>query len=415
MSDHGYVFVEDAQWTVTMNQTDVDTVLNTWDTATPAGSIDPTKGIFEIETELYGGPPDIDGWPGIVLLYYDMGCYMGQCFDGFFRSLDETNDPHSNQMDMLFLDPVHQDPGSDYMFGVMAHEFNHMIQYTYDPNEEIWLSESLAEAAMVVTGYPTDLAWLDDFVQHPSTTFWDDGTSVNYGAALLMGTYLYERGGIDLLQAITKDPAHGEGSVEAQLQALGVSANFPTFFGDLATAIAADHFTPAVRAADPYQFTLLDVGELNWTDTFSPGFDAQSIPLAVPAGALVAYRFDVTGAGQAAVVFPQYEADDLELGLIAVGGQIAVERRDAASSDWPNMTFDLGSATPVLLVLANPTNADSETSAQVTFAPGAADDDTADDDAVDDDAVDDDATDDDATDDDAGDDSGGDNGGGCGC
>jgi len=419
VSDFGYVFVEDAQWNIAMNQDDVDAIVEAWDEATPAGSIDPSEGIYDIEAELYGDPPNVDGWPGVVLLYYSMGCFMGTCFDGFFRSIDEAAGANSNLMDMLHLEAVESDPGSEYMLGVTAHEFNHMIQFMYDPNEEMWLSEALAEAAMIVTGYDTDLAWLSDFVQNPSTTFWDDGMTVHYGAALLMGTYFYEAGGVDLLNAITQDPAHGDSSVETQLADLEIADTFAYFFGDLATAIAADFFT-ADKADDPYQFELLDIGELNWTDELTPGFDLQTIELAIEAGSLVAYRFDVEGPGGATVTFPEFEADDLQLGLISVSDSgVDVERRDVTSSDWPNTTFTLPEPSTVILVLANSTNASAETTAQVTFQPAAADDDAADDDVADDDATDDDATDDDATDDDANDDDAtsgdDDDDSGCGC
>jgi len=51
VSDFGYVFVEDAHWDLDMNQTDVDAVLSAWDEATPAGSIDPGAGIYDIEPD----------------------------------------------------------------------------------------------------------------------------------------------------------------------------------------------------------------------------------------------------------------------------------------------------------------------------------------------------------------------------
>jgi len=406
VSDNGYVFVEDEQWGVAMNQ---DAILTAWDTATPPQSIDPTEGIYDIETNLFGGLLDVDGWPGAVLLYYNMGCFNGQCFDGFFRSLDLTESPGSNHMDMLHLDAVNSDPGGDYMLGITAHELNHMIQNFEDDLEELWLQEALAEAAMVVVGYNIDTDWLNDFVQNPSTTFWDDGMTVHYGAALLMGTYFYEVGGIDLLQAISTDTAHGVTSIEAQLQSLGLGDSFEVFFGDLTTATAADYFWDAKGGDNPFRFDLLDVGELNWTAETEPGFEVQTLTLDVPAGAMLAYRFDLDSANRVDVQLPEYEADSLQVGAIGIGEEVVVERRGVSSSDWPNLTIYLSDFSTAILVFANPTNTELNVEATVVFSAAPVDDDTTDDDDDDDD--DDGGDDDDASS--GGDDD--DDDSGCGC
>ena len=44
-------------------------------------------------------------------------------------------------------------PGSAYMLGVMAHEFQHLIHYVADPDEDSWINEAMSELAMSVSGY----------------------------------------------------------------------------------------------------------------------------------------------------------------------------------------------------------------------------------------------------------------------
>ncbi|MHA1567938.1 MAG: hypothetical protein ACTSXZ_00585 [Alphaproteobacteria bacterium] len=414
VSDYGYVFVEDDQWNVAMDQDDVDAILEAWDESSPAGSVDPDAGIWDIETSLFGDAPDVDGWPGVVLLYYEIGCFMGQCFDGFYRYDDQIAGPTSNLMDMLHLEATQSPPAGEYMLGVTAHEFNHMIQMTYDTNEEMWLSEALAGAAMIVAGYDTDIGWLNDFVNDPTVTFWDEEMSVHYGAALLLGTYLYEYGGIDLLQNVTADGANGENSIEDQLAALDLADTFSEFFGDMAAAIAADYFVDGAKGPDHYEY--LDIGELDWSDEIAPDFEPFTLDLTLPGGTLDAYRFDFTGADAVSITLPEFEADALEVGFFSVTGSgVKLDRYNVTSSNWPELAIDLPDTETAVLVLANPTHSEVETSAEIRFFPTTADDDTTDDDA-DDDAGDDDAGDDDL-DDDFGDDDGDDDDddGGCGC
>jgi hypothetical protein len=422
VSDYGYVFVEDAQWNVSMDQAAVDNILAAWDEATPAGSIDPDKGIYDIETSLFGDPPDVDGWPGVVLLYYEMGCFMGYCFDGFYRYQDQLNIEHSNQMDMIHFDPTHNNPGEEYMLGVTAHEFNHMLQMVTDQSEAMWLSESLAEAAMIVTGYDTDLAWLADFVADPTVSFWGDGQTVNYGAALLLGTYLYEIGGAALLQAITADSSHGVLSVEDQLIALDLAPSFAVFFGDMAAAIAADYFVDqgAAEADGRFHYELLSVGELAWSETLDNSTGAAEWTASVAGGAIAPAFIDLTAgdlAGSVALAFDDSTASGAEAALITLGASaIGVRRIDAGDEDWPTVTVDLAGADAALLVLANSATGSLETTIGLTFAAGDDDDDDSTPDDDDNDATpggdDDDDNDDDSGS--AGDDDD-DDSGGCGC
>lgn len=397
VSDNGYVFVEDAQWNAAMDQSDVDAVLAAWDESSPAGSIDPEAGIYEIETTLFGSPPDVDGWPGVVLLYYELGCFMNQCFDGFYRYDDQLAGPTSNRMDMLHLEATQQDPGGAYMLGVTAHEFNHMLQMVQDTVEETWLSESLAEAAMVVAGYPTDAAWLDDFAADPTVTFLGDETTIHYGAALLLGTYLYETGDAALLQAVTADTADGADSIEEQLADLGMADSFAIWFGDLTAAAAADYFVDqgATDADGRFHFTYLAVGQLTWDDEIEDASAKYDWEVALAGGGLKALFIDLTGDPTGLrLSLDNTTANVVEGAVAAIGAEtLAVTRFNAGSADWPAPDIDVSTAEMALVVLANPFSGDMETSVIVGFdyAPADDDDDNDDNDAsLDDDDDDDD-------------------------
>jgi len=411
VSDRGYVFVADDQWNAAMDQSDVDAILEAWDEATPAGSVDENAGIYDIETDVYGPEPDVDGWPGVVLLYYELGCFMGQCFDGFYRYEDQGDSAISNRLDMLHLEATQSPPAGDYMLGVVAHEFNHMIQMTYDLNEAMWLSEALAEAAMLVTGYNTDAAWLADFVANPDTSFWDDGETTHYGAALLLGAYLYQVGGAELLTAITADGDDGEASIDAQLQALS-GTTFNTFFGDMAAAIADDFADLPMQAElDPNLggFELLALGEIAGTDERTPDLEPFTIDFEVPAGALLAYRFTVADtANMTALTFSGDGAAMIEGALLDLrDDEMTALRFNAEWDSWPLVNSTFEGDTALLLVLANPQHSEAVGAVELDFDYQQ---ETPDDDADDDDDDDADDDDDDATADDDDDDDDG-----CGC
>lgn len=415
VSDHAYVFVEDTAWNDTMTQADVDAVLAAWDEESPAGSIDPEQGVYDIETELYGAPPDVDGWPGIVLLYYDMGCFAGTCFDGFYRYDDQLAVPHSNEMDMLHLAAANEAPGEPYMLGVTAHEFNHMLQMTYDQDEYMWLSEALAEAAMIVTGYDTDIAWLTSFLNTPGVSFFNDDQSMHYGAALLLGTYLFEAGGADLLTAVTEDPNDGENSLDDQVSELGVAGGYSEFFGDMAAAIVADHLVDAGRAdADGrFHYDALTIGEPPFdsaVECAKDGLECVWTP-DLDAGTMAEIALDNVSAAGTLYVAAELDQDEaLEGALIAVTAtDVTVTRLLADDGAWPEQTVETAGLELLAVVLANPTYAPASATITVT-GDGAADDD-ADDDA----SSDDDAGDDDFADDASGDDDDDDDDSGCGC
>lgn len=128
-------------------------------------------------------------------------------------------------------------------FSISAHELYHAIHRGYDTDEEVWIDESIAEAAMTVNGYFTDQAWLSDYLSTPNVDWGPSGadvTSVHYGACLAFGTYLWEQGGPELMQAITKEPANGWEGLDAALVSSGESRTAWELFLELGAALYFD-------------------------------------------------------------------------------------------------------------------------------------------------------------------------------
>lgn len=228
-----YVFVRDADWEKPVTQEDVDKIIQVFDHSTPR---DPKRGIYQIATEAFGEPPDKDKDPKVYILISELGQYHGHHFDGFFRYVDQTEEEYSNRLDSLYLDA--HNPSSEYHLGVLAHEFQHLIHWRYDPEEENWVNETLSEVCMILCGYYTDKRHVARYLKNtdrPLVTTAHGGT--DYGACLLWGTYLYERLGLGFLGAWVKDTAKGIQGFHSSLKALGQGGRFNDYFGDWMAAL----------------------------------------------------------------------------------------------------------------------------------------------------------------------------------
>jgi hypothetical protein len=234
-----YVFVNDADWQRPVTQADVDRIIEVFDRSSPAH---PHKGIYQIATEVFGPPPDKDGDPRIYILISELGEFRGHHFDGFFRYVDQTDQKGSNHLDMLYLDA--HDPASEYHLGVLAHEFQHLIHWRHDPEEEGWVNEALSEVSMILCGYYTDKKHVETFLKHPDRPL---VTTVHgmtsYGACLLWATYIYDRLGKEFLGRWIMEPSEGIKGFEDALKHMAVGATqrvaptFNTLFADWMVAL----------------------------------------------------------------------------------------------------------------------------------------------------------------------------------
>lgn len=243
---HLRVYAIDSVWGAGLNEARTAAVARAFEDATPA---DPTRGIYAIETGVFGEPPDVDTDPHISLLYQDMGSFRGFTFDGFFRSIDQsTTDAHSNRTEMLHLDAVRMDPTNEYMLGVVAHEFVHLLASQYG-TEDVWLSETLAEAGMAMTGYLGDLRLARNFAMTARAPLVANTAGMDYGPLFLFGDYLLERFGAPAVGTIARSRARGVASVTP---VLGTSS-FRDVFADWAVANLVDAPMP------PYGYAAFDI------------------------------------------------------------------------------------------------------------------------------------------------------------
>ena len=235
-TDHAYVVVEDTQWNVNFFQSDVDQILERWENSSIGPW--PDQGIYEINSTHLGDPPDaLDNDPRIYINYFE----FGNTSDGFFFWFDQYPDgmyyPYqSNECETVYLNTMNgQNPSGEYMVSVIAHEFEHMIHWNYDENEESWVDEGMAELAMWLYGRPDVISGFNTNPDNPLTVW--EGNWADYIKTYLWSLYYYERfGGGDVARQLIAEPMNSIFGYEAVLTALGYEGGMATLFADWAVA-----------------------------------------------------------------------------------------------------------------------------------------------------------------------------------
>ncbi|MBI3578869.1 MAG: hypothetical protein HY089_05590, partial [Ignavibacteriales bacterium] len=174
-----YIFVEDASWANgNVTQAAVESILVAFEQRIPVSA---AKGIYQMDTETFGNPPNVDGDPKIVILILDIKdgwSGTGGYTAGYFYSLNELPQNtlpagrHSNETEIYYIDC---NPGNlKTSFGVTnaasttAHEFQHMIHWNYDRDEVTFMNEACSEVASLVCGY-----------SYPGQNLYTDNTNIS--------------------------------------------------------------------------------------------------------------------------------------------------------------------------------------------------------------------------------------------
>jgi hypothetical protein len=166
--------------------------------------------------------PGIDENERLFILY---ATSLGSSLAGYFSSADalppqvhEFSNAH--EMFMLNADTIRL--SQKFTYGVLAHEYQHMIHWYQDRNETSWLNEGFSELAAFLNGYyesgfdtifmtDTDIQ-LNDW---PNSSF---NTTPHYGASFLFVNYFLNRFGEDATKALVKNPNNGLDSIDKVLK-----------------------------------------------------------------------------------------------------------------------------------------------------------------------------------------------------
>ncbi len=345
-----YVLVEFDAWGNTVDQEDVDALVAAWDSATPSDS---SSGIFSQVTGLFGDPPDkFDDDDRIYLFLYEMEGYAGNSFDGYFKVDDQGTGANSNMHEMLHLNTLNNAPSENYMLSVQAHEFQHLIHWAHDPNEETWLNEALSEVAMVTTGFGSDEGWMSSWLNDPSDPLMVNDMGGNYGIFLLFGTYIWERFGDGFITDVVADPGNGATSLDELLATINTPTDLATVLGDMGMAIAVND-DDASFGGGIYGYSTISPGEVDSSDlTQSAAVDET-----------------ISGSGGFSFISSDVEANGLTLRLVtaspndlevrvafesASGGELVTDTLTGGTTDvslgtWPTgATLWISAANPTL-------------------------------------------------------------------
>jgi immune inhibitor A len=182
--------------------------------------------IYPTNREFFGSEwsPGIDHDEHLYILF---ASGLGGSIAGYFSSIDSVHPlahEYSNAHETFVMNADTVGLDERFTYGVLAHEFQHMIHWYRDRNESTWLNEGFAELAAFLNGYyeggfdqlyiwETDMQ-LNDWPNNPNET------TPHYGAAFLYVAYFLDRFGDEATQALVSHPNNGMDSVDQVLEDL---------------------------------------------------------------------------------------------------------------------------------------------------------------------------------------------------
>lgn len=175
--------------------------------------------IYPINREFFGEEwsPGVDHDEHLYILYTSG---LGENIAGLYpteNSYVKEVFPFSNEHEIFMIDSS-QELNDSYTYGVLAHEFQHMIHWYRDLNEENWLNEGMADLAIFINGY--DVGGFDYlFAENPDIqlNYWpedSDEQDAHYGASFLFFNYILDRFGENVTKAIVASLQNGFESID---------------------------------------------------------------------------------------------------------------------------------------------------------------------------------------------------------
>jgi immune inhibitor A len=210
IGENVYFWIEDG---VKYNLREVNDLVKAFDTK-----------ILPTNHEFFGSEwtPGIDGDPRLHILY---ASGLGDNIGGYFSSADSVNplaNEFSNAKEMFLINADTEALSEEYTYSTLAHEFQHMIHWYRDRNEESWMNEGFSELAQLLNGYTTGgTEFL--FTTNPDLQLNDwpndsNATGPHYGSGFMFVNYFLNRFGESATKALVAHPENGLESVDLVLQ-----------------------------------------------------------------------------------------------------------------------------------------------------------------------------------------------------
>ena len=245
ITEHVYFWIEKG---VSYKERDLASLVETFE-----------NDIYPTDREFFGSEwtPGIDDNPRLFILY---ATGLGSNLAGYFSSADSVPPQahqYSNAHEMFMLNADNINLDEKFTYGVLAHEFQHMIHWYRDRNETSWLNEGFSEMAAFLNGYYESgfdyLAMSDPDIQLNDWPNNPNNTTPHYGAAFLFVDYFLNRFGEDATKAVVADPANGMDSIDGvleQINALDPVTNQPITADDVFADWTVANFLLDDKVAD---------------------------------------------------------------------------------------------------------------------------------------------------------------------
>ena len=210
VTEHVYFWIEDG---VSFRQKDLNALVSEFE-----------EEIYPTTREFFGSEwkPGIDGDPHIYILYVSG---IGGRTAGYFSSADSLHPlahEYSNAHELFVFNADNSPLDDPYTYGVLAHEFQHMIHWYRDRNEYSWVNEGFSELSTLLNGFnPGGFDYY--FASNPDIqlTDWPNNsgsTTPHYGASFLFMTYFLDRMGREVSQQFMAHPENGLASIDLLLE-----------------------------------------------------------------------------------------------------------------------------------------------------------------------------------------------------
>jgi hypothetical protein len=248
-----YIWVEADKWNNKVQPSHVEALRKAFDDKTPDND---DKGIYEVATEVFGEPPDVDGDQRIYLLILDIldeytSNSQGVYTAGFFDPINEISPEEaismgrrSNAKDIVHIDCNPANPASSSVHDVLAHEFQHLIHNRYDRREVPWVNEGMSTLAEFICGYGGYGGGYSKFTTKNSLIKWGDVSNIidDYYQVFIFSMYLWEHYGENTIaQAIVQQPDQSIDGINKVLRDLGYNTTMDQLYPQFVRAVFLDN------------------------------------------------------------------------------------------------------------------------------------------------------------------------------
>ncbi|MEE4194619.1 MAG: hypothetical protein V2J07_05400 [Anaerolineae bacterium] len=215
-TEHVFFWVEEG---LSVSGNDLDTLVYTFE-----------DHIYPTNRQFFGSEwnPGIDEDEQLYLVY---ARGLGGNVAGYFSAIDSFPpilQQFSNAHETFMINADVVNLNDDYLYSVLAHEFQHMIHWYQDRNETSWMNEGFSELAVSLNGYPVGgwhTVYLNDRdIQLNTWPVESSQQGVHYGSSYLFMQYFLDRFGAEVTQALVQEDLDGLASIDAVMKKMDLQS-----------------------------------------------------------------------------------------------------------------------------------------------------------------------------------------------